>query len=588
MMEERVQLDPTENLESPKIRQSLPTYLRVEEVDRLLTAPSDSTPIGLRDRAMLEVLYSTGLRVSELLNLRMTDVDMRMGYVRCIGKGDKERLVPIGRKAIAAVELYLARARPEFLRPSMPSPHNQVLFLARTGKRLSRISIWKILHDYGTKLGLRGRLTPHKLRHSFATHLLEGADLRSVQLMLGHADISTTQIYTHVVEERLKQIYKAHHPRGEGRKFIHGELSVAYKNTRRVRGRVNKIRVPVRRKSNMPDYMYQLESRLSAEQRAGMVRIQELAVANELNLYLVGGAVRDLISGMPIRDLDFTVEGNPTRIVRELEKGGAQVLHENDSLRSFEMILAGEVDAGISAAREEVYPRPGAKFEPRFSTIVEDLKRRDFSINAIAISLNANSRGLLLDPTNGLADLELREIRTLSIHSFTNQPVRILRALRYSARMDFKMDSRTADWLKLAMERELQDTISPEDAGAELWQVVREEKPGVILKAWESNGLLGVLHPQLEKRHPDYEAIQRIVRVREDMMSAGFRPRLIAPVTVAILGRLKDREGSAVLERMDLSSAELAAVENLESESAKVAKILSGPKPNRPAILRVS
>jgi len=214
MMEERVPLDPTENLESPKIRQSLPTYLRVEEVDRLLTAPSDSTPIGLRDRAMLEVLYSTGLRVSELLNLRMTDVDMRMGYVRCIGKGDKERLVPIGRKAIAAVELYLARARPEFLRPSMTPPHNQVLFLARTGKRLSRISIWKILHDYGTKLGLRGRLTPHKLRHSFATHLLEGgADLRSVQLMLGHADISTTQIYTHVVEERLKQIYKAHHPR---------------------------------------------------------------------------------------------------------------------------------------------------------------------------------------------------------------------------------------------------------------------------------------------------------------------------------------------------------------------------------------
>jgi len=328
----------------------------------------------------------------------------------------------------------------------------------------------------------------------------------------------------------------------------------------------------------MPDYMYQLESRLSAEQRAGMVRIQELAVANELNLYLVGGAVRDLISGMPIRDLDFTVEGNPARIVRELEKGGAQVLHENDSLRSFEMVLAGEVDAGISAAREEVYTRPGAKFEPRFSTIVEDLKRRDFSINAIAISLNANSRGLLLDPTNGLADLERREIRTLSIHSFTNQPVRILRALRYSARMDFKMDSRTADWLKLAMERELQDTISPEDAGAELWQVVREEKPGVILKAWESNGLLGVLHPQLEKRHPDYEAIQRIVRVREDMMSAGFRPRLIAPVTVAILGRLKDREGSAVLERMDLSSAEMAAVENLESESAKVAKILSGPK----------
>jgi integrase/recombinase XerD len=214
VMEDLVGADPTENLESPKIRQSLPTYLRVDEVDRLLAAPNLSTPIGLRDRAMLEVLYSSGLRVSELLNLRISDLDIRMGCLRCIGKGDKERLVPIGRKAIAAVEQYLALSRPRFARPSSPPPHNQVLFLTRNGRRLSRISIWKIMHDYGVRLGLRGRLTPHKLRHSFATHLLErGADLRSVQLMLGHADISTTQIYTHVVEDRLKQIYKAHHPR---------------------------------------------------------------------------------------------------------------------------------------------------------------------------------------------------------------------------------------------------------------------------------------------------------------------------------------------------------------------------------------
>jgi integrase/recombinase XerD len=163
---------------------------------------------------MLEVLYSSGLRVSELLNLRISDLDMRMGCVRCIGKGDKERLVPIGRKAIAAVEAYLAGARPKLLRWGAPPPHNHVLFLTVAGRRLSRITIWKILHDYGVKLGLRARLTPHKLRHSFATHLLEGgADLRSVQLMLGHADIATTQIYTHVVEERLKEIYKAHHPR---------------------------------------------------------------------------------------------------------------------------------------------------------------------------------------------------------------------------------------------------------------------------------------------------------------------------------------------------------------------------------------
>jgi integrase/recombinase XerD len=214
MMENMVTTDPTENLESPKVRSSLPTYLRVEEINKLLEAPNLSTAIGLRDRAMLEILYSTGLRVSELLNLRITDVDMRIGCVRCIGKGDKERLVPIGRKAIEAIQQYLAHGRPKFARPSASPPHSQVLLLTSIGRRLSRVGIWKIMHDYGVRLGLRGRLTPHKLRHSFATHLLErGADLRSVQLMLGHADISTTQIYTHVVEERLKEIYKAHHPR---------------------------------------------------------------------------------------------------------------------------------------------------------------------------------------------------------------------------------------------------------------------------------------------------------------------------------------------------------------------------------------
>jgi len=214
MMEGLVNTDPTENFESPKIRNSLPTYLRVEEINKLLEAPNLSTPVGLRDRAMLEILYSTGLRVSELLNLRISDIDMRVGCVRCIGKGDKERLVPIGRKAIEAIEQYLAHGRPKFARPSSPPPHSHVLLLTSVGRRLSRVGIWKIIHNYGVRLGLRGRLTPHKLRHSFATHLLErGADLRSVQLMLGHADISTTQIYTHVVEERLKEIYKAHHPR---------------------------------------------------------------------------------------------------------------------------------------------------------------------------------------------------------------------------------------------------------------------------------------------------------------------------------------------------------------------------------------
>lgn len=206
--------DPSENLESPKIRRSLPGYLRLEEVERLLERPDAGTPLGLRDRAMLEVLYSAGLRVSELIGLRVPDLDMKVGCVRCIGKGDKERVVPVGKKALASVEKYLREGRPQLVGKNCAAGSSAPLFVNRRGAALSRVGVWKILSAYGRRAGLRMALTPHMLRHSFATHLLErGADLRSVQLMLGHADISTTQIYTHVVEERLKQIYKAHHPR---------------------------------------------------------------------------------------------------------------------------------------------------------------------------------------------------------------------------------------------------------------------------------------------------------------------------------------------------------------------------------------
>jgi integrase/recombinase XerD len=210
-IQDAIATDPSINLESPKIRRSLPGYLRLEEVDRLLLQPDAKTALGLRDRAMLEVLYSTGLRVSELTSLRVTDLDTKVGCVRCIGKGDKERIVPVGKKALGMVDKYLRDARPQLLGKALGTP---ALFVNRRGRALSRVGVWKILSAYGRRAGLRQPLTPHMLRHSFATHLLErGADLRSVQLMLGHADIATTQIYTHVVEERLKQIYKAHHPR---------------------------------------------------------------------------------------------------------------------------------------------------------------------------------------------------------------------------------------------------------------------------------------------------------------------------------------------------------------------------------------
>jgi integrase/recombinase XerD len=202
--------DPTVHLESPRVRMRLPTYFSVDEIGRLLAQPDTNAPGGLRDRAMLELLYGAGLRVSEMLDLKLGDVQAEMGFLRTVGKGNKERLVPVGKAALGAVEQYLKHGRAKLLKKKT-SPY---LFVNQRGARLGRVGMWKILAAYGRKAGLRGKLSPHKLRHSFATHLLEGgADLRSVQMMLGHADIATTQIYTHVVQDRLKQVYKAHHPR---------------------------------------------------------------------------------------------------------------------------------------------------------------------------------------------------------------------------------------------------------------------------------------------------------------------------------------------------------------------------------------
>jgi tRNA nucleotidyltransferase (CCA-adding enzyme) len=332
----------------------------------------------------------------------------------------------------------------------------------------------------------------------------------------------------------------------------------------------------------MPDYMYLLESRLSPEQRAVLERVQELSRSQDVNVYLTGGAVRDLISGQPIRDLDFTVEGNPVRMVRELEKGGARVAWESERIRHHEMIFAGEVDGSISAARDDYYERPGVKPEYRFSSVMEDLRRRDFSINAIAISLNTQSRGLLLDPTNGLADLEKQEVRALSIHAFTNQPIRIMRILRYCARMGFKMESRTQEWFDLAIERGLHEKFESVDVGHEVRSVAREDNPSGTLKQWESHGLLVSIHPQLQRRKPDYDSLQKLSRVRGNLFSVGIRPRLQVPVTYYIFGRLKSREAASALRNLEFRTAETEALAELVPEAQKILKMLKGRKTNAP------
>jgi len=203
--------DPSENLESPKPPKHLPDVLDYAEIERLLAQPDPSSPLGLRDKAMLELMYACGLRVSELLALSPKDLFFADGFLRCFGKGSKERLIPVGGAAMGWVGKYTTESRPLLLKAF----DTEVLFLNNRGRPLSRMGFWKLLRSYAIKAGIKKRVHPHILRHSFATHLLEGgADLRSVQEMLGHADISTTQIYTHVDREYLKEVHRQFHPRG--------------------------------------------------------------------------------------------------------------------------------------------------------------------------------------------------------------------------------------------------------------------------------------------------------------------------------------------------------------------------------------
>jgi integrase/recombinase XerD len=202
--------DPTAHLAAPRQWQNLPKYLNKKQIDDLLAACDVSKPQGLRDRAMLEFLYATGLRVSELCHVRISELEMNMGVVRVVGKGNKHRIVPVGKSALAAVERYLGNGRPALLKGRASS----YLFVTNRGGAMTRQGFWTLLAAYGKKAGIFHNLTPHVLRHTFATHLLEGgADLRSLQTMLGHADISTTQIYTHVVRSRLRRTVDEHHPR---------------------------------------------------------------------------------------------------------------------------------------------------------------------------------------------------------------------------------------------------------------------------------------------------------------------------------------------------------------------------------------
>jgi integrase/recombinase XerD len=214
VLDHRLDESPADDLRAPRAWPALPKFLSTEQVDALIAAPDITTPLGLRDRAMIELLYATGMRVSELVGVRAVDLHIDEHYLTCIGKGNKERLIPMGEHAAEWIRRYQRDARPTLVKRARGSSRAAHLFLNVRGLPLSRVGFWKVLKAHGRTAGVRGPLSPHVVRHSFATHLLDrGADLRSIQMMLGHADLSTTQIYTHVLQARLRTVYDRFHPR---------------------------------------------------------------------------------------------------------------------------------------------------------------------------------------------------------------------------------------------------------------------------------------------------------------------------------------------------------------------------------------
>ncbi|MFQ5926222.1 MAG: hypothetical protein ACE5MH_02180 [Terriglobia bacterium] len=324
----------------------------------------------------------------------------------------------------------------------------------------------------------------------------------------------------------------------------------------------------------MPDYIFMLQSRLSPEQWQFLNRLQDLAQTIPVNLYLVGGAVRDLMTGAPIRDLDFAVEGRAQKLVRALNAKEFRQFHWDESRRAAEMVFQNGIASSIELARTEIYSEAADTPEVKPAPILEDLRRRDFSINAIGISLNPGSRGLLLDPTNGLADLEGRTLRVLHNYSFLHDPVRILRLVRFSTRLSFGIDSHTEGLFEMALEKRYLELISVTGAGREMVELTRENNPVSILKAWEKRALLTVFHPRLQRRGPDYIGLARLQRYRQVAVTMGYVFDLFALVLYYLLKRLRGREQHRLLRNIGLNTAEAAKVVGLEREARKVVKLL--------------
>src|SRR5207253_6931874 len=296
----------------------------------------------------------------------------------------------------------------------------------------------------------------------------------------------------------------------------------------------------------MADYIYTMEIRLTPDQQNGVTLVQEGARAAGMNVYLTGGAIRDIISGFQIRDLDFTVQGNPLRLQKELERAGARVGYADDDVNALHLVLPGNVRAEISMARTERYEKAGKPPAISPATIIEDLRRRDFTINAMALSLNPGSRGLLMDPFNGAADIEAKLLRVLHNYAFVEDPSRLIRASRFSARFHWPIEERTQARYESAKENNYIEHIPNRAIGYEIEQLAYEDDPLNVVKVFEKEGWLKVLSSHWTVAKVDAVGLSQLVHTRQQMNELGYTPDPAAAVLQFLTAKLIDKEVSDI------------------------------------------
>jgi tRNA nucleotidyltransferase (CCA-adding enzyme) len=332
----------------------------------------------------------------------------------------------------------------------------------------------------------------------------------------------------------------------------------------------------------MADYIYTLETRLSPDQQKAVALVQDAAKAAGMNLYLTGGAIRDIITGFPIRDLDFTVQGNALKLQKELERAGAVIGDADDETRSLLLTLPGGVRAEIAMARSEHYDKPGKAPQMAPATIIEDLRHRDFTINAMALSLNEGSRGLLMDPFNGVADIEAKVIRISHNYAFLEEPSRLIRATRFMTRFHWPLEERTQARFESAKENNYIEHIRNSTIGYEIEQLAYEDDALGVLKAYEKEGWLKVLNPHWSSAKADTAGLSALVKTRQQMNELGYTPEVAPAVMHFLTDRLGDKDISDLrraIPRKDL----VDAWKDLDSNAHSLAKRLMGKEASTPS-----